>query len=177
MIRKAIQSCVPAPSALLREENTDVDRRANRIIRFRASIAYLPYQVSHVVRTVRLNHTIRRTCKCIFARHHLPMDIFSYIDEYLFELDFSHKRLPNRGFSRAVHHLIRLERVADVEQALAVGKHFDSLRIGLMVENREALLREFRADLWPFMHHHMMYQWSPRPELWYLIDSFAIGYI
>ena len=176
MLRRAIRECPHAPCALLRDENDDVTRRTNRLIRFRVSISYIPYHVSHVVKTVRLNHSIRRTCKRILARH-LPMDVFTHIDEYLYELDFAHKRLPNRGFSRAVHHLIRMERVADVEQALAVGKHFDGLRIGLLVETRESLLREFRNALWPFMCQHWPGLGPARPELWYLIDSFAIGYI
>jgi len=177
MIRRAIQECPPGPCALLREENDDVTRRANNIIRFRLSIFDLPYQISQVVKTIRLNHDIQRTCKTLLAQKNVPLDVFSHLDEYLYEMDFTHERLPNRGFTRAVHHLIRLERVVHVEKALDVGKYFDGLRIGLPVETREDLLRAFRNALWPFMQQQWPGLGAARPELWYLIDSFAIGYI
>ena len=177
MIRRAIQECPPAPCALLREAHDDVTRRANHIIQFRLSIAHLPYHSAQVVKTIRLNHDIQRTCKHLLARRNVPLDVFSHIDEYLYETVLTHNKLPNRGFTRAVHHLIRLERVALVEQALAVGKYFDGLRIGLPVETREDLLRAFRNDLWPFMRQDWPGLGAARPELWYLLDSFAIGYI
>ena len=174
MIRRAIQEC-PGSRLLLREENDDFTRRSNRIIRFRNSIVHIPYQVSQIVKTVRLNHDIQRTCKRILVKNHVPLDVFTHLQSYLYEFDFTHTRLPSRGFSRAVHHLIRIERVRDVPQALAVGKYFDDIRVEC---TRESLLREFRDALWPFMCQGRVWNiGDARPEFWYLQESFAIGYI
>jgi len=175
MIRKAIQSCPPGPCPLLRESYDEVTRRENKLLQFRCSIKHLPYEVSFIVKTIRLNHRIQHTCKQILARNQVPIDVFVHIQPFIYELDLEHVRLPPRGFSRAVHHLIRMEKVTDIPQALLIGKQFDQFDHG---QNRVgvALLREFRDALWPSMCR----VWNigdARPELWYLQASFAIGYI
>jgi hypothetical protein len=168
MIRRAIHECPPCAVPLQREEYDVQTARRNKMIRFRHAIANIPYDVSRLVHTIRYNRQQERMCKLVLNHKHLPVDLFQHIDTYLYEIRYSCKRLQNKGFSRAVHHLIHIDRIADVEGALTVGKQFDSTLSHRNASSftMDLLVREFRESLWSYM-------WPVRegiigvPELWY----------
>ena len=169
MIRRAVRISPPCPCPLQREEYDPQSKTRNKMIRFRHAIANTPYEIAQLVHTIRYNRSQERMCKQVLEHKQIPMDLFQHIDTYLYDVHYKKcKRLQNKGFSRAVHHLIHIERIADVDRALYIGKQFDVTLINRNASNftMDIFIREFRESLWPYMWPTQSLVFGA-PELWY----------
>jgi len=175
MIRRAIDETPPPPCPLLREAYDDTEHRKNQATRFQHALSYLPSHAANIARVVQHGTQLKRTCKLLLLRKHLPMDVLQYLYEYSYDwLDaYCVPRLPPRIFSRTIHYLIRSERVANISLALDIGKQFDVQVVNLQT------IREFREALWQCMSQT---NWSQllgnaTPEIWYLQGTYATRWL
>ena len=130
MIRRAASNSIVCLGPLLA-----YDELRNKQIQLRHAIQTTPYDAIRVVRTGRDIRVRERVIKCILLRNNIPIELFvflkDFLKDYLYEsnLDFI-QRLPNKTFSRAVHHLNRTGCVHPKYEktALAIGKQFDDER-------------------------------------------------
>ena len=128
MIRQAATHSIPPP-ILLREVYDEEGEQRNNRIKFRHAIHNIPFEASRVARTLRENRMRLHLSKRIFLQCHIPTDVLDHLKDYLYDNHHgSMERLPSKGYSRTVHHLIHTECIAPhlVEVALAVGKRFDA---------------------------------------------------
>lgn len=157
MIRRAIRESPPPTELLLREEYNPTSKRQNKEKRFRHAISNIPYYVTTRVHQIRRAKLLERLCKRILVRFQIPMDLFESIDSYLdnFLHTCVNRRLQNRGFSRAVHHLIHGNclRMECVELAIILGKNFDNhIKIYKLID-MENEVHEFRQTIVKYVNN------------------------
>jgi hypothetical protein len=175
MIQRALRQSPPFPTPLQREEYDEQTARRNKTIRFRHAISNVPYEIAQIVHMIQYNKQQERMCKIVLNRKHIPFDLFQHIDTYLYDVHYKKPtRLHPKGFSRAVHHLIHIERISDIDGALTIGKQFDAILNHRNASNftKDMLIREFRESLWSYMRSETV-----TPEMWYpdiIVNDFTV---
>ena len=152
MIRRAIRESAPPAEQLLREEYNHEIARQNKAKRFRYAISNVPYYAADRVHQIRQAKILERICKRIFVRFQIPLDLFEPVDSYLDHFQYSYvlsPRLRNRGFSRAVHHLIHCDclRMDCIDHAITLGKTFDNHIKRYTLIDIENEIHEFRQNI------------------------------
>lgn len=128
MIRQAIKNTFSFPCLLREAYDEECEIRNNRI-KVRHAIHNIPFEASRVARTLQDNRMRKRLSKRIFLQFKIPMDVFDHLKDYLFENNYEFiERLPHKGYSRTIHHLIRVEYIRPylVDKLLALGKINDA---------------------------------------------------
>lgn len=179
MIRRTIRDCPPCPFPLIREAYDEPSIRRNRVITFQHAVSFVPSETAQMVRIIRKDQQMKRMCKLLLLRKYIPLDIFEHIYPYFYDtvtylLSSRLPRLPNRVFSRAIHHLIRLEHVEDIPLALEIGKQFDMIALQSKYFNNH-FMNDFLKSLGQCMTQSNWYQLigNATPEIWYLQGTYA----
>lgn len=132
MIRRSIDISIPCYGyPLLQPVYCEWHERRNQQMKLQNAIRTIPYEMVRIVYTVRENRIREQWTKRILLQNHIPIELFDHFRDYLYVSNRTEvRRLLNKGYSRAIHHLIRAECIepTQVDRALSIGKIHDDRR-------------------------------------------------
>jgi len=132
MIRRSVEISTPCYyPPFLHPVQCDWHERQNQRIKLQHAIRTIPYEIMQTVYTIRENRKREQWTKRILLQNHIPIELFDHLRDYIYVCNRTELQwLPTKGYSRAIHHLIRTECIdpTKIERALAMGKIHDNLR-------------------------------------------------
>lgn len=132
MIRRSVEISIPCyGDPMFHPVYCEWHERLNKQVKLQHAIRTIPYEMVRIVYTVRENQKREQWTKRILLQNHIPIELFDHLHDYLYVSNRTEiPHLTRKGYSRAIHHLIRAECIVQtqLERALSIGRVHDESR-------------------------------------------------